>query len=357
MKSGNDLSRRSVLGSLGAGLIASALPRTSFAASDRESAAPVFRSRGGLSLFQPAEQASTVALIKGNDRRDNVYNALKLIEDQVLGHIGNKKILIKPNFIQVNNQLAATHVDAVRGILEFLRPHYKQEIIIGEATARDDGTMTGFKNYGYQDLVSKYKVKLVDLNLGRFEYRYTIGSDNEPLPIRIGAPFLDPNVYVISAAVLKTHSYAAVTLSLKNILLGSPINDYKVNDKHHMHMGPHGDANDILHFNMFHMAQHVFPDLAVIDGFTGMEGDGPSRGTPVESRIAVASVDPLAADVLAARAMGFDSNKILYLASMTQAGMGQGHLEKIKVLGNRFEECSYHFKNAPGLHYSPVIGS
>jgi uncharacterized protein (DUF362 family) len=135
------------------------------------------------------------------------------------------------------------------------------------------------------------------------------------------------------------------------------MNDYKVSDKFNMHMGPHGEPNDIIHFNMFHMAQHVFPDLAVIDGFTGMEGDGPSRGTPVDSRIAVASVDALAADVLSARLMGFDSRKIAYLSAMTDAGMGQGNLDKIKVLGNRVEDCSYRFKNSPLLHFSAALES
>ncbi len=108
---------------------------------------------------------------------------------------------------------------------------------------------------------------------------------------------------------------------------------------------------------MFHMAQHVFPDLAVIDGFTGMEGDGPSRGTPVDSRIAVAGVDPHAADVLSARLMGFNSKKILYLSAMTEAGMGQGDLEKITVLGNRVADCSYRFKNSPLLHLSAALDS
>jgi len=168
---------------------------------------------------------------------------------------------------------------------------------------------------------------------------------------------LDPNVYLISTAIMKTHGYVSVTLSLKNVLLGAPINDYKAkqSDKFQMHQGPHGEPDDIIHFNMFHLAQEVYPDLAVIDGFTGMEGDGPSRGTPVDSRIAVASTDALAADVLGARLMGFDSRKIGYLSAMTDAGMGQGNLDKIDVLGNRIEECCYRFKNSPLLKFSAAL--
>ena len=55
--------------------------------------------------------------------------------------------------------------------------------------------------------------------------------------------------------------------------------------------------------------------------------------------------------------MGFDSKKILYLAAMTEAGMGQGNLGKITVLGNRIEDCSYRFKNSPLLHFSAALDS
>jgi uncharacterized protein (DUF362 family) len=77
----------------------------------------------------------------------------------------------------------------------------------------------------------------------------------------------------------------------------------------------------------------------------------------VDSRIAVASFDPLAADVLSARLMGFDSKKILYLSAMTEAGMGQGNLGRITILGNRVEDCSYRFKNSPLLHFSAALDS
>lgn len=358
MRSCGGWNRRDVVKSIGVGMLSTAaIPANQLSAYARVLEPPRYRSRGGLSLFHPPEQASNVALIKGNDRSENIYKALKLIENEVFSGIKGKQILIKPNFVQTSKQLAATHVDAVRGILEFLRPHYKKEILIGEAAATKEGTMVGYKNYGYESLVQKYKVKLVDLNLGTYDYRYTIGANNEPVKIRICSPFLDPNLYIISTAIMKTHGFVSVTLSLKNVLLGAPMNDYKTSDKFNMHLGPHGEPNDILHFNMFHMAQHVYPDLAVIDGFTGMEGDGPSRGTPIDSRVALASVDPLAADVLGARLMGFDSKKIAYLSAMTDAGMGQGNLDKIKVLGDRVEDCSYRFKNSPLLHFSAALQS
>jgi len=77
-------------------------------------------------LFRNTTVPAKVGLVKGNDCRDIVYQALKKIEDEVITSIGDKKILIKPNFVITSRQLAATHVNAVRGILDFLTPHHKK---------------------------------------------------------------------------------------------------------------------------------------------------------------------------------------------------------------------------------------
>lgn len=293
-------------------------------------------------LYRKISGPVRVSLVKGNDRREIVYHSLKLIEDEILASIGNKKIMIKPNVVTPINPLGSLHVDAARAILDFLTPHYKSQIIIGEAATIN--TMEGYKNYGYFALEKEYNVKLVDLNLTPYEYRYIINKDNKPIPIRIVSKYLEPDLYLISAARMKTHNIVLVTLSLKNILLGAPLNDYKKNDKSLMHTNPNTTANDICHFNMFHIAQEIFPDLAVIDGFEAMEGKGPAWGTPFDARLAIASRDAVAADTLATKVMGFDPQKINYLAAVNEAGMGQGDLEKIKVLGTPLDQCLYHFK-------------
>jgi len=334
--------RRDFLKGIGLGVIGyTSLARKapSFPLVQSEPASPQL---GSGHLFQKVASPARVSLVKGNDRREIVYQSLKLIEDDILGSIGSKKIMIKPNVVTPINPLGSLHVDAVRAILDFLTPHCKNPIIIGEAATIN--TMEGYKNYGYFALEKEYKVKLVDLNLTPYQTRYVINKDNKPIPIRIISSYLDPDLYIISAARMKTHNIVLVTLSLKNILLGAPLNDYKKNDKSLMHTNLNTTANDICHFNMFHIAQEVFPDLAVIDGFEAMEGKGPAWGTPFEARVAIASRDAVAADTLATKVMGFDPKKINYLTAMNEAGLGQGDLEKIKVLGTPIDQCLYHFK-------------
>ena len=144
-------------------------------------------------------------------------------------------------------------------------------------------------------------------------------------------------------------------MSLKNILMGAPVNDYKTqNDKMLTHSWDFKDYKPgmkltltkdmVLHYNLFQLSQIVYPDLGVVDAFTSMEGDGPIDGTPVDTRLALAGVDPLALDTLGTKIMGFDPTQILYLSSMNEAGMGQGDLDKINVLGANLDACLFKFK-------------
>jgi uncharacterized protein (DUF362 family) len=336
------LDRRDILKGFGLGALGLTLGSRSLGTLARAASGSPLVSKG--QLYKKTAGTAKVGLVKGNDCRDIVYQALKKIEDEVIASIGEKKILIKPNFVSTNRQLSATHVDAIRGIMDFLKTHYKKQILVGESTPSRGGAFEGFKNYGYLALEKEYDVKLVDLNTQSWQYRYVIGRGNRPVPIRIISTFLDPDVYIISAAKMKTHDRAVTTLSLKNVLLGAPLCDSKGNDKRLTHTADNFSREAVLHYNMFHLAQEIYPDLGIIDGFEAMEGNGPVGGTPVDARIALASLDPLAMDTLTTKLMGFDPSQILYLTSMAKAGMGQGDLSKIEVLGTLPEQCQYHFK-------------
>jgi uncharacterized protein (DUF362 family) len=286
-----------------------------------------------------------VSVVKGSDCRDNTFAALKNIEDQILASLeGKKRILVKPNFVVTNVPLCATHVDSVRGILDFLRPRWKGPIVVGESTVSKTGTMEGFKNYGYLPLEKEYGIKLCDLNEQPYVNRFVLGPDNVPQPVRIISTFLDKDQFIVSAAKMKTHDLVLVTLSLKNILLAAPFNDYTHNDKRNMHINSERSKNSILHYNMFTLAQEIYPDLGVIDGFEAMEGNGPVGGTPVDARVALASIDSLALDTVATKIMGFDPTEILYFSSMHKAGMGQGDLDKINIIGTGLQDVQYQFK-------------
>lgn len=367
------MNRRQVLKTLATGIVGIGVSGYKYVIpKSKSSSLPVYASHGKKATFKKVLKSSNVSVIKGNDARDNTFKALKNIEDEIMTSLeGKKRILIKPNFVIVENPLCATSADSVRGILDFIKPRFKGPIEIGESTisgatgfgfaSTSATTFTGFKNYGYLPLEKEYGVKLTDLNLEPTINHFIFNPDgSKPQRIRIISKYLDRDQYIISAGKMKTHNVVLVTLSLKNTLMGSPVNNYNTqNDKALMHgwnlhnfklgMMPKITKDDILHFNLFMLSQIVYPDLGVVDAFTSMEGDGPINGTPVNTRLALASVDPLALDTLGTKIMGFDPTQILYMSSMNEAGLGQGDLDKIKVLGANLDDCLFKFKPNEGL--------
>jgi len=85
----------------------------------------------------------------------------------------------------------------------------------------------------------------------------------------------------------------------------------------------------MIHRNIVEFAKRLWPDLVVLDGFVCMEGDGPVDGTPVHLKVAIASTDPLKADGLAARLIGFEPEEIGYLYYLEKEGMGEYSLENL----------------------------
>ena len=62
---------------------------------------------------------SRVGLARRDARRENVYGALDLVRDDITPKIA-EQVMLKPNFLSSENQLASTHPDAIRGAIDFL---------------------------------------------------------------------------------------------------------------------------------------------------------------------------------------------------------------------------------------------
>jgi uncharacterized protein (DUF362 family) len=90
------------------------------------------------------------------------------------------------------------------------------------------------------------------------------------------------------------------------------------------------------------MAQHVAPDLTVIDGTVGMQGDGPVSGVPIDSRMVLASAHAIAADIIGLQVMGFKLKDIGYLRyAMELRGMTT---DDIELVGETIEDCRIAFQ-------------
>jgi uncharacterized protein (DUF362 family) len=107
-----------------------------------------------------------------------------------------------------------------------------------------------------------------------------------------------------------------------------------INEKAKMHAnGPGNQSPKMINVNLFLMAHRVRPDFSVLDGFEGVEGNGPANGDPVDHRVALAGHDFLAVDRMGAELMGIPIEDIGYLSYCAEAGLGQADRSKIRVTG------------------------
>lgn len=272
---------------------------------------------------------SKVSLVHGNNRYGNVLKALELIEDEINARVkGKKRIVIKPNFVHTTNQKAATNVEVVKAILDTITKYTNKKITLAEGTF-EKPTSQGWENYGYYKLAEDYDVEFVDLNEDDFEFFDICDSDFKPMKIRIAKTIVDSD-YRISAAKMKTHDSVIVTLALKNMLVGSLVNDEKRDDKGMIHQG-----KKAINKTLFKLAKKIPPNLNVIDGFEAMEGNGPTQGDMIRMNLAIASHDFLAADCLATNLMGFNPDGVGYLWYCKKAKLGDGDLDKMDIVGEK----------------------
>ncbi len=298
------------------------------------------------------EQRSTVAIQPGDERRKNVYLALKAIDKKLQAKMKDKKyVVIKPNFVNTENQLAASHADAMRGILDYLGESFQGPVKIAESSA--GATDRGYDNFRYRVLTSEYhkqQLELIDLNReAKFERIALLDQDLHIVPCRIAARLVDPEAFVISAAMLKTHNTVIASLGIKNMVLGAPLHQAPGetphwNEKRKYHVGLRQ-----THYNMMVTTQRLNWGASLIDGFEGMEGNGPNSGTPVASRIALASTDYVAADRVAAETMGIDPEWLGYVKYCGQIGLGQWDPAKIDVIGAKVLDVRKLYRMHPDI--------
>ena len=280
-----------------------------------------------------------VGIVKGNHRRGNIRKALELISDDIA--LQGRRPVIKVNFVSTYVPLCATHVEAARAVVEFLKDRGEKEIAIAEG-ATVGTTARGFQVYGYDALAKEHGLELIDLNEPQsWKLVYVIHPDMKPHPVKIAQTMVDPNHYIISLTRMKCHLQVGVTLTAKNVIMGSLM----IMDKNRMH--PTEAGNRVLDYNLFTVMRHLHIDLAILDGFEGMEGNGPITGNPVDHRIAIAGKDYLAVDRVGTEVMGTDFDNIRYLNYLWDWGFGEGDLGKIQVIGETIESCRKSYHMAP----------
>lgn len=136
---------------------------------------------------------------------------------------------------------------------------------------------------------------------------------------------------VISVSKLKTHGMMMFTGAVKNmfgIVAGLEKAEY------HVRMPNIKDFSNAL----VDICMLSNPILSFMDGIVGMEGNGPSGGTPKQVGVVLASTTPYHLDVVATNLIGINSKKVPTIQRCIERKLCKGDLSDIELLGNELNQ-------------------
>lgn len=244
--------------------------------------------------------------------------------------VRDRVVAVKPNDTWASDTdiSGVTQADTLRAVLREVKRHGPKEVVVtGGAGAAE--TADVFELAGLMEVIEEEDVEFFDHNRPPFEEVELTYSEDPEVEGPQRAVMVNPRVLeyetLIALNQLKLHENATVTLALKNIAMSYPAADYyghpRSRQKHE-----HTFFDD-LHSFIAAMAKRFPIDLAITVGHPAMVATGPLGGHAVETGLAIASRDALAADVVGARLLGFTPQAVRHLWEAGRMGLGETDLE------------------------------
>lgn len=255
--------------------------------------------------------------------------------------VSGKRVLLKPNLVETS--LGEAHINThplmVRAAAEVFLSLGASAVSVGEGPGHRRDSILVLDESGMSEVLEEDSIPFVDLNFQRGLSLVNTGGRTGLRDLVFPAALADFD-WIVSMPKLKTHHWAGVTLAMKN-LFGVMPSFYYGWPKNLLHQ--HGIEASILDINAT-----LKPQLAIVDGIVGMEGDGPIAGTPRNVGAVILGTNFVAVDATGTRLMGYDPVKIDYLAD-ANGWLGPIAAEEIEQRGETVESLAQRFELVPGI--------
>ncbi|MBN2427176.1 MAG: DUF362 domain-containing protein, partial [Deltaproteobacteria bacterium] len=282
-----------------------------------------------------------VSVAHGSGPYQNIIAALKRLD---LSVIKGKRVLVKPNAGRhvTGCRGITTHPEAVAAVIDAAAAEAPAHIAIGESPILGVNTLEAFESTGIGAVAREKNIPLIDMDK-RKPVKKPVKDGRVLDTLKFCADIFDFD-FIISVPVAKSHMHTQVTLGIKN-MKGCLWHNEKVR----LHQLEYREnkiyPEKTLDSAISDLASLLLPDLTVVDGFTGMEGLGPSSGEAVQSDFAVASFNPLAADKTALELMGFTLDEVIHLKLVKDRQIVS--LEGVVVEPADYMSYARQFKRSP----------
>jgi uncharacterized protein (DUF362 family) len=290
--------------------------------------------RSSVGLFPAGDYATDFA--------DLVFRGFQEMGANVKG----RRVFLKPNMVEYEPGTAInTHPHLVAGTAIACRRAGASEVVIGEGPGHRRDIEYLLTATGLSDQLREQRIRFVDLNhddvqMVRLRSWFT-GLRELALPVE-----LLQSDFIISMPKLKTHHWAGMTCSMKNLFGVVPGAVYGW-PKNVLHI--HGVPNSIVD-----LVSTIRPHFTIVDAVTAMEGDGPIMGQPRHLGFIAMGSDLVAVDCTCARVIGLDPAKIDYLRSASRF-LGVIDQTRIDHRGEALSRYATRFAIVPALEHLRAV--
>ena len=250
--------------------------------------------------------------------------------------IRGKRILLKPNFVEPHQERAhiATHPMLIRAAVDVFLALGAQEVVVAEGAGHHRDTVLILEATGMADVLREDKIRFVDLNYQDTVTVVNAGGNTKARTFEV-PKILREFDWIVSMPKMKTHHWAGLTLSMKNMFGTMPgsVYGWPKNIFHYL-----GIDNSIIDLN-----STIRPHFAIVDGIIGMEGDGPIMGTAKHAGVVVMGANLTAVDATCARLMGVNPAKVQHL-KMASGILGPIRESHIEQRGEKIRDVAVNFE-------------
>ena len=139
--------------------------------------------------------------------------------------------------------------------------------------------------------------------------------------------YLDDADMIINFCKVKSHGMMGMSSAAKNMFGAIP---GIIKPEYHFRFPNYEDFGDMI----CDLDEYFHPTLSIADGVIGMEGNGPTAGTPKEIGCLLASHSPHNLDMIAAKILGFEPREIPTLDAAIRRGVAPERIEDVPVIGD-----------------------
>jgi uncharacterized protein (DUF362 family) len=249
-----------------------------------------------------------------------------------------KSVLLKPNLVEyIAGVEVNTNPILVGAAAEALLQLGAKRVVVGEGPGHQRDTYLVLVESGLDAQLRSQGIEFVDLNRDELVKVPTRADFTELDHLWLPRTVLTSD-FIVSMPKVKTHHWAGVTLSMKNMFGVVPGTKY-------------GWPKNILHWQGIHrsildICATVPIHLVIADGIIAMEGNGPLHGSHRLLGKIVLSDDPVAADFTCARLMGLHPERVWHLDRAARF-LGNGATDRITLLAEQLPKTVTPFSVLP----------